>query len=258
MALNSKNIISQIVKIGINKKLVSEWFQEYFSLKENFVKKDWKNSIGDCGRFAEYTVGILKEMYGGKPINPNKIHFEPFFQDCIGYQKPKPEDEILLSAVPYAAKTMYTIRNKKKGAHVKAIDPDYVDSMITTSLADYILAQFVLLKCKGKQDEIKEFIHSVVEKQVPLIEEFEDGTIKIYGNITMPDKILITLYQKGGRTPVKEIIKILQAKYSQSITTPLDRLETKNLVHKNNQGIKITNLGEKRVEEIIKKRLKQK
>jgi len=258
MALNSKKIISQIAHLGINEKLVSEWFQEYFKLKEDFVKKDWINSIAHCGLFAEYTIGILKEMYDKKPIDPNKIYFDTFFKECIDRKKPNPEDEILLSAVPYAAKTMYTIRNKKKGAHVKAIDPDYVDSMITTSLSDYILAQFVLLKCQGTQNEIKEFIYSVVEKQVPLIEEFDDGTIKIYGEISMPDKILIALYQKGKRMTKNEIIKILQAEYRQSISTPLDRLATKDLVHKNNQGFKITKLGEKRVEEIIKKSLKQK
>lgn len=255
MALNSKKIISQLSKLGINKKLVTNWLEEYKKIKNEFLKRNWSNSIAASGLFAEYTVAILKELYEKNPVNQNKIHFNDFFKDCIQQVKPNPEDEILLLAVPYAAKTIYTIRNKKKGSHAKPIDPDYVDSLAASNIADYILSQFVLLKCKGTQNELRELIQNIIEKKVPLIEEFEDGTIIIHEELGMADQILIVLYQKGKRLTEKNLVEILQAEYPQKIHTPLKRLTGKNLVHENTNGFIITKAGEEKVEKIVQKNL---
>jgi len=257
MALNSKKIISQLTKLGISKKLVTDWLEEYKKIKIEFLKKKWTNSIAASGLFAEYTVAMLKELYKQTPVNQNQIHFDSFCTDCIQMPKPNPEDEILLLAVPYAAKTIYTIRNKKKGSHVKAINPDYVDSLAASNIADYILSQFVLLKCKGTSSEVKELIHNIVQKKVSLVEEFEDGTIKIYGGMKAPDKILLTLYQKGKRLTRKKLMEILQIKYQQLADTSLRSLEKRDLVHGNTEGFAITSLGEDRVEQIVQKSLKK-
>lgn len=255
MTFDSKKIILQLSKLGINKNLISAWLTEYKKLKNEFLKRQWQNCISNCGLFSEYTVAILKELYDKSPININQIHFDSFYQDCITKPKPNPEDEILLLAVPNAAKTIYTIRNKKKGAHAKAIDPDYVDSLIVTSLSDYILSQFVLLKCQGTQNEIRELIQNIIDKKVPLVEEFEDGTIIIHTKLGNPDQILLALYVKGRRLNKDELIETLQIGYSQLADSSLKSLKKRKLIHENNEGYVITQAGEERVEKIIQKNL---
>ncbi|WP_232203031.1 hypothetical protein [Nitrosopumilus sp. SJ] len=193
----------------------------------------------------------MKELYEQSPINQNNIHFDNFYKDCIQKSKPNPEDEILLLAVPHAAKTIYTIRNKKKGAHVKAIDPDYVDSLFVTSLSDYILSQFVLLKCKGTQNDVANLIQNIIEKKIPLVEEFEDGTIIIHRKLKNPDQILITLYVKGKRMTKNELISTLQMSYEQLATSALRSLKQKNFVHESDSGYVITRSGIDKVEKIV-------
>lgn len=251
MTLNSTTVISQLTKLGISNNIVSGWFEEYKKLKNELLKQKWADCIQHSGLFSEYTVAMLKELYGNSKININKIHFDSFYDDCIKKTKPNPIDEILLLAVPHAAKTVYTIRNKKKGAHVKAINPDYVDSIIVSSLCDYIVSQFILLKCKGTEQEVHDLIQNIIEKKIPLIEEFEDGTIIIHEDLKNPDKILLALYKKGNRLTQEELIKILQISYSGLAASALSSLTKRSLVHKNSDGFKITTSGEKRVEEIV-------
>lgn len=255
MPLDSTKIISQLEKVGISKNLTSEWLNEYKNLKNEHLKQKWQNCISNCGLFSEYTVAMLKELYEKSPININEIHFDSFYQDCIQKPKPNPEDEILLLVVPNAAKTIYTIRNKKKGAHVKTIDPDYIDSLIVSSLSDYILSQFVLLKCNGTQKEIRELIQNIVDKKVPLVEEFEDGTIIIHEKLKNPDQVLLTLYVKGQRLSTDKLIEFLQIEYRQLANSSLQSLKTRNLIHGNDDGYTITKSGEKRIEKIIQKNL---
>ena len=129
--------------------------------------------------------------------------------------------------------------------------------MIVSSLCDYIVSQFVLLKCKGTTQEVHDLIQNIIEKKIPLIEEFEDGTIIIHEDLKNPDKILLALYKEGKRLTKSELIKILQLDYSQLATSALYTLIKKSLVHENLDGFKITTSGERRVETIVKKNLRK-
>lgn len=246
----SSNIINQL--LSLDKTIVQELLEEYKIIKKESFTEDWVNCLVHCGRFAELTIALLTVIYNKQSINMNTIHFDALFQQLTAKQKPNAEDEILLLAVPYAAKTVYTIRNKKKVVHIKAINPDFLDGTVSVSICDWILSQIIMLKCNSNPKEVGDFIRSVIEKKIPLIEEFEDGSMLVLNpNIAFRNELLLVLYKVSKRLTKDELKKVIKIGYPQKLNTTLSVLEKKRLIHVNDDGIKISQNGIREAEKII-------
>ena len=234
--------------------MINDIFSEYQILKKEQLLENWSNCLLHCGQFSELTIALIQSIYDNQKINKNQIKFNEIFSDLTSRKKPKSEDEILLLAVPNALKTIYTIRNKKRGAHVKEINPDYLDSIVSTTIVDWVMAQMLLLKGKATTKEISSYIKSIISKKIPLIEEFEDGTIMILNKkIRFRDTILLTIYHQDERLSYDELIKILNIKKRKTLTDAMKDLRKNLLVHQNSDGVKLSTTGLKKIEMIIEK-----
>ena len=250
--MKTNTIVNQLSS-SIDPSLVSELLDEYKTAKMKQLSGDWGDCLVHCGKFAELTMAIIKMNYD-KKVDKNKIKFDVLYNDFIKRSKPSPEDEILLLAVPNAAKAMYTIRNKKKAAHFKEINPDFIDSSIASEICDWILSQFILIKCRSSPGETAKFVNSLVERTIPLIEEFEDGSLVILKKgVRFVDKLLLSLYSLNKRVANNEIKKVIKVEYPAQLQRALSNLEDNVLIHRNNNGVQITRLGIREAEEIIKR-----
>ena len=250
--MKSNQIINQLLT-SINKSLVTDLLDEYATVKKKQVIGEWDDCLVHCGKFAELTLAIVKIIYGEK-IDKNTIYFDALYRELTTKPKCSADDDILLLAIPNAAKTIYTIRNKKKAAHIKAINPDFIDGTISSAICNWILSQFVLIKCKSNPKEVAKFIDSLIERTIPLIEEFEDDSLLVLNkNINFKDKLLLVLNYLNKRTTNDEIKHKINVKYPKKLTTALSNLENNLLIHKNSSGVQITKLGIQAAEEIIKK-----
>lgn len=246
----TSNIINQLSLI--DKKIACDLLDEYRTVKKESLIGDWPNCLVHSGRFAELTLAFIKIIYDRTQININQIHFDTLYNELTNKPKPNPEDEILLLAVPHAAKTIYTIRNKKKVAHIKAIDPDFLDGTVSSEICDWILSQFVLLKCNSNPKEVSEFIHSLIDRRIPLIEEFEDGSLLVLNEkATFRGEFLLALNKVNKRVTKEEIKQLIKVEYQQKLNTTINDLEKKRFIHVNNDGIIITRLGIQEAEKII-------
>lgn len=246
----TSNILNQLS--SIDKKITNDLLEEYRIVIKETLIGDWPNCLVHCARFAELTLAFIKVIYDKTQIDINKIHFDTLYQELTTKSKPNAEDEILLLAVPNAAKTIYTIRNKKKVVHIKAINPDFLDGTVSSAICDWILSQFVLLKCNSNPDEVSKFIHSLIDRRIPLIEEFEDGSLMILKqSTTFKDELLLALNKHSKRLTKEEIKKIIKVEYPQILNTTINELEKKKFVHVNESGIMITRLGIQEAEKII-------
>jgi hypothetical protein len=80
-------------------------------------------------------------------------------------------------------------------AHIKTIDPCFLDSYYCASSCDWILSELAILLYASDIKEAKELIDSFVRKKIPLIEEFEDQSIVILKNdMSLFDETLVTMY----------------------------------------------------------------
>lgn len=71
-----------------------------------------------------------------------------------------------------------------------------MDATFVVSTCNWIMTEFVRLYYTTDPTEVQKIISSIVERRVPIIEEF-GGDIKVLSpNLTIPDKILVILYKK--------------------------------------------------------------
>jgi hypothetical protein len=247
IAILSKRFPSSAVELVV---------KEYISLKQYYHTQKWSEVIIHSAIMCEAVMGLIAESILKISVDYNKINFNDLYQQLVKASKNTPVDEILLLAVPNVAKSIYTIRNKKHVAHLKLIDPNYVDAYYCSVAADWILSQ--LLSVAGEQQEEKKvttIIQSILEREVPLIEEFEDGSVAILGSINLADAILLLLYKKyPERLTSSELANVLRLKkQTRKIAKILYYLDReKGLVHRDKKGgVILTKKGLRYVEESI-------
>lgn len=250
--MSNKMILDKLSKV-VADKLLNELLQEYDMAKKFHFLEDWEKSILHASKFSELTLAVIKNIVDNETIDINNIHFDQLYNDFINRTKVTGEDEILLLAIPRVVRTVYDIRNKKRVAHVKAIDPDLLDSQYCVSACDWTLAQFVMLYLESDPQEVSSIIYSLIEKQVPFVEQFEDGSMVILKeNLTFKEQFMVGLYKLGLRVSKKELSRILKT-YNQLINSTAKNLEDEKLVHMNENGIILTKKGIRFVEDNLLK-----
>ena len=234
--------------------LIDELIKEYNQIKNSFILSDFEKTIISGGRFVEIVLRSIL-IYYEQDIDFRKSKFDKMFNILINLQKLSTKDEILTLALPIVAKSIYTLRSKKKVAHFKEIDPNFIDAKYVIEASDWIFSQLLLFMERIDEHKMKEALDKFVERKLPIVEKFEDGSILILKeNLPFSDEFLLFLYTNYPKRVKKdEIIFSMKPKYSQLLTTTLRRLEGKKLIHINKNGIKLTKLGIMRVEKIIKR-----
>ena len=236
---------------SIDKSLIECLLHEYDLAKKKQIMEEWSDSLVHYGKFVELSMAIIKKIYDGN-MDKNKIFFDKLYQDFKKREKTTPEDDVFLLAIPNAAKTVYTIRNKENVAHAKEIEPRSIDCIVSSTISDWILSQFVRFHCRLDAKTTAEFIHSIMERNVPLIERFEDDSMMVLvKGISFRDELLVLLYYKDERVAKDNLPLVIP--YRKLLTITLVNLTKNRLIHKNDHGIKITQLGKKEATRIISK-----
>lgn len=248
--MSTKKILNDLSK-AIDERLLSELLKEYDFAKRFHFLEDWEKSILHASKFSELALTVVKNIVDNGIIDINKIHFDPLYNELTNRTKATGEDEILLLAIPRVTRSIYDIRNKKRVAHVKSIDPDLLDSQYCVSACDWILSEFVMLYVTSDPKEANSIICSLIEKQVPFIEQFEDGSLVVLKDgLSFKEKLLIALYKLGRRVPKKELTEILQT-YNQLVNSTLNNLQKECFAHINESGAVLTRKGIKFVEDTL-------
>lgn len=203
-----------------------------------------------AGKFSEVILALIENKISGKSVNLDKVEFDKFFNKILNYPKPSAKEEVLTLAIPRVAQSVYTLRSKKDVVHVKTVDPDFIDSVYCVTACDWMLCELAFLLLQTDEKEVYELINSVLKKKIPLIEEFEDGTIIVLKkDLSRSNEILLALYYRyPQRISNLELEKILNLP-PKTVYTYLQRLENEKMIHRTECGSKLTQLGIKYVEE---------
>ena len=138
--------------------------------------------------------------------------------------------------IPRILKTIYDIRSKRGVTHISEINPNLMDATFVVSACDWILAEFIRLYYTDDPDNAQKIINTIVERKVPIIEEFEGDLKVLKPELSVADKILLTLYKKYpeyvSTSDLKEWIK---TKSPTHITTVLRQLDHEAKIHRKNK-----------------------
>lgn len=246
---------SELISKGIDKLIVDALIEEYATLKQAHLIGDNEKVVLHAAKFSDVAMALIKNKETGSAVDINNIHFEGIYNEIVNYPKTTPEQAILTLAIPRVAFSIQTLRNKKNVAHIKTIDPCFLDSYYCVSSCDWILSELAMLLYTSDPDEAKALIDSFVKKKVPLVEEFEKQSIVILRkDLSLFDEILLTAYHFYPQR-LSNVFLNKQLK-STNLYGTLQRLDNERLIHRTDEGSKLTQLGIEYIENKLVKQIK--
>ncbi len=256
--MNLEDIKKELSKY-FDPRIIDEIFKEFVDLKKAYLSKDRIKTGIFGGRFSELVVAAIKGHYEGKKIDLNKIDFDKFSNDLLNLSKKDAKDELLTLNLPLIAKSIYSIRSKRRIAHIKSFDANIFDIDYIFDSCKWIFAQLILVSSNSDEKELYQFIETLLEKELPLVQEFEDGSYLVLNDkLEFKDELLLILYKVSKRLSNDAIRRNLSVDYPSKVTTYLNLLKNRRLVHINEDGSMLTQAGIKYVEDNLIKSYRSK
>lgn len=230
--------------------------QEYNELKNSYYLED-KTKVGiHSGRFCELISSLLCHQEFTQSEDLNNIDFNKNIQKLEGGSKKKsPHEEVSRLMIPRVLRSIYTIRSKKKIAHIKTFDPVKIDLKFINIAVDWVISQLLIIYCKVNSDEVLKYFERISLDDFRKVERFENGDIVFNApNLTFKNKLLFILadFYNKGRISQETLLKISKPKNKKYISTYLSQMKSKHLVHIDENGIILTKWGMEKAREIRK------
>lgn len=242
-------IISEFSK-SFDKQLACELLDDYQQLKEAELQNKYDYAGQAAGKFFETVMKILLYVKKGLPPDPKGINFETAFNQITSEPKPTIEDEILCMVIPYALRSGYTLRNKKRISHARGINPSFMDSRYLSLLADWVMAELLRLYHSKDDKEIEQLINRLVARRVPFMQEINGDKVLLNEDMSATESLLLILHSNNGTISSEEAKSILSKYYEPpNISMAIKNSIDKRRVHKDKDNvIHITELGYKHLE----------
>ena len=247
--------IAKTLSKDIDPLLLKKQLEIYKKIKENFWLGKDEECMEKVGKFVEITIRILEHITAGSftPIESNLKVSETLkkFENLPKQNFP----ESIRIIIPRVLYSLYTFRSKRGGAHIKGVNPNHIDATYVISACDWVMAELIRLYHINGEKEIEKIINSIVDRRVPILEEFGEDLKILDPSLSVPDKILIILYKKHPNSvSTDELKKWIKTRTSTHINTALRRLDDKGFVYRKNKENIITTKGIAYVEDKFKER----
>jgi len=245
-------IFTELKKI-LPLKLISELEEEYNQFKYSYYRHDLTKCGIHAGRFCELTICLISSEELGQDIDFNNIRFNQSIEMLVNSTKDSAKDDLLKLIIPRILRSIYTLRNKKKIAHIKDFNPQSIDIKYINIALDWVISQLLFIYCNVSDIRIIETLEKISFKDFSKVERFENGEILFEDDISLPNQILYSLIEFYNKKRVSKeyIIRVLAIKNKNYFSTALQRLKERKLVHICEDGITLTKWGINKLEGII-------
>lgn len=235
--------------------LVRRLLDAHVDLKQNFHMSRYRPSELEAGRFSEAAIRAAQHLATGKHVLLTKPlpRFDKLITDLANVPSASAHESVRLH-IPRALWSVYGVRNRRDVGHIGGdVNPNRADAHFVVAVCDWVLAELVRLTYGCSLAEAQALVDDLVERETPIIQEF-DGFLKVLRpDLSTPDKIMAILYRKGTEGATCQEIKLwLKGTKGGTIDVALSRLEhDKAHIHRADGLCRITKAGAKYVEETI-------
>jgi hypothetical protein len=233
--------------------LVDSILDSYTQLAENFMRSKIRPSEVEGGRFCEATIRMLQYKTTGTytPMGTS-LNLDTEINVLRNLPATSFDDSIRLH-IPRTIRVIYDIRSKRDSAHLGNINPNLMDGTLVLNCCKWILAELFRMESQISVDEAQQIINNLVEKEVPIIQNFGSFEVILNTQLTSRSRILVLLYNRGEKGATRaELSSRLPPKMRNQLGTQLSRLQhDKSFIHRDKNRIYITRSGEKFVEDNI-------
>lgn len=243
--MNSKQIISNLSAF-IDKPLAEDLVSDYQEIKRQHFLEEYEHAINKSGKFVQTVFQVLEYIRTGNVVNkPNHNEISKHLENDTQL------DESIRMTIPRSAKAIYDIRSKRGSAHKSDyVSPNIIDSEYVASTCDWILAEFLRLFHDDDVKEISTIVNSLVEKKLPIIEEFGEDIIVLF-DMSKKDQCLVILYHYHPKMVATVNLSKWTNSSPQLVYKNIKKAVADKWIYKKDNKCTLTKLGIKNVEEII-------
>jgi len=236
-------------KIG-DDKLVDNLFFSFQKISEEFVAQKPIDLLQNTGLFVESALRVAEHFVLGTHTPLGK-KFD--IDNCIQKLEKANSFEGLRIHAARLSRSIYDFRSRKKGVHLKAIDPQIIDAYLIFNVSNWILIE--ILKESGVPD-VENSVQLLFTRKVPLVQEI-DGILRTTNpKLLGTQRILLLLYSALIGLTEEEIFEGTKTKIKDMnhLRINLKNLYGKDLIHHKKDGYWILfGIGFSEAEDIIRK-----
>lgn len=246
------NRIKKQLSASIAPVLVDAIISAYSELKQNYYLGKHKPSELDAGHFAEVAIRVLQHITTpDHSFTPLGRRLENLDREIARFaQLPEASfHESIRLHIPRAIYAMYGIRSRRGVAHVGGdVNPNLIDSSLVIAICDWILTELIRLCYTSSLQDAQKLVDSLVERKIPLVQDF-DGFLKVLSpNISIANKALVLLYHKGVEGAFFEDLLAWIKTRPSYLNGVLQKLDNEAMIHYAGDRCLITRMGEAYVE----------
>jgi len=247
-----RNEVEKILNASFDNELTNALLDAFFEIKRNYYLGKHRPGELEAGRFCEACIRCLQQMGRGKytPLNKRLKRFDIEIGELESLDASNTHESIRIH-IPRLLLSVYGIRNRRDVGHIGGdVSPNEADCLLVMCVCSWALAEIIRLIYQCTLSEAQNLVDTLVEREVPVVQDF-DGFIKVLNpKLTAGDKILAILYAKESRgASVEELRMSLKSVKDSTFRTALNRLEHQQAyIHRSGNECKITRAGIRYVE----------
>lgn len=234
--------------------IVGFLLDSYKELVENFNLGKLRPSEVEGGRFCEAAIRMLQYKTAGTytPIGTPIANLDTEISTLANLPKADFSESIRLH-IPRTIRVIYDIRSKRDSVHLGNINPNLMDATLVLNCCKWILAELFRLELKIPANEAQKTIDYLIEKKIPIIQDFDGFLVTLNPRLSARDRMLVLLYYRSKEGATREELSLwLPPKMKKQLTINLTRLQhDKNFIHRAKNQVYITRSGEQFVEDNI-------
>jgi len=235
-------VVLASLRRGFEPPVADDIVASYEKLLGEYRKGDAEAALNAGGKFVEHVLRAIEFVRTGK--TPPEIKSVAGTIKNIEGEAKLPESLRLL--VPrITSSMMFDVRSKRGAAHVKEINPRFIDATLAANAASWVLAELVRLYHVADERAVAEAMAALMKGNLPLIERFED---EIAATVPLPPDTEVLLMVAASEPDGMDRKGLgLCVKHSAvAVTRATKKLEKARHIHKMKSGMfKITGAGER-------------
>jgi hypothetical protein len=240
--------LARSIEGHVGRSLANALVGEFAKIRRDYATKTLERA--STGKFVEIFVQCLQQIASG--AHDPKPNVEDYLLKRVENEAALPEGLRVCAA--RAARSMYTLRNKRSIAHSNEIDPNTVDLALAHQSAAWILAELIRNAAGVSMEEAGALITLLQVPVGSLVEEI-DGMRLVHADVSIRDELLILMHSAyPERIALADFYRSMRARSEGAIRNQLVTLRTDKLIVGDTKiGFRLTQAGHHAATEIVRR-----
>jgi len=250
MSNSFRELIISELSSKLPPELVKDLISSYDTTLTEFRKGAWAETLWKAGKFAENVFRVLYFIVYSRVI-AEVPQMNDLREKLEELHREKFSESVRILIPRITSSMIYDPRSKRGAVHVKPVDPDYLDSTLAVSAANWVLAELLQTYHAGDSSEVRNVIESIITRKVPFVEKHGNSSF-VTVHLGAEDEILMLLLDRRTGMDRVTIGRSMSNVYTPGrITQSLQSLVKKRLIVKVDNLYVMTAPGESRISQVI-------